>query len=195
MKGRAQRHTNRPPAGSSVTGVILALDVGRARIGVARGELGSALAFGRGWIERRGERADVAAVKALADEAGAELVVVGLPRTTRGPDSKQTALARAFATALERAGVHVALEDERFTTALAEQRLREAPAAGPRRSKGAVDEASAVLILESYLQRHLERDEGSAYPGDADGGGQTGTDATERGRSGSATGGSESGER
>lgn len=130
--------------------VVLALDVGRARIGVARGERGSALAFGRGWLERHGERADVDAVKALAAEEAADLVVVGLPRTTRGRDSGQTRLVRDFAAALERAGLHVALEDERFTTALAEQRLRQARASR-RRDKGAVDEASAVLILESYL--------------------------------------------
>jgi len=150
-------HTNCPQAGSSVTDVILGLDVGRARIGVARGERGSALVFGRGWLERRGVRQDVEAVKALASEEGASLLVVGLPLPTRGSESPQTALARDFAAALAREGLHVTLEDERFTTALAERRLRApgGPAArrGKGRAKGAVDEASAVLILESYLER------------------------------------------
>ncbi len=155
-------HTGRPRTGSSVGEVILALDVGRARIGVARGERGGPLAFGRGWLDRRGTRADVAAVRELAAREGASLVVVGLPRPTRGPESRQTALARAFAAALEAAGLPVALEDERFTTALAERRLRDSASTGARRPggrsggalpKGAIDEASAVLILESYLAR------------------------------------------
>jgi len=151
-----------------VSEVILGLDVGRARIGVARAERGSALVFGRGWLERRGERADVEAVKALAAREDAVLLVVGLPRTTRDSESGQTRLARDFAGALERAGLRVALEDERFTTALAERRLRQAPSARGRRSKGAVDEASAVLILESYLHRRTAEASGGS---EADGAG------------------------
>lgn len=145
--------------------VILGLDVGRARIGLARGERGSSLVFGRGWLERRGERADVEAVRALAAEEGATVVVVGLPRTTRAGDSRQTRLVRDFAAALERAGLTVALEDERFTTALATQRLRAAPAGAGRRERGAVDEASAILILESYLQRGRAAEADDAAPG------------------------------
>lgn len=153
MSPWAKSHTRHPRASGSVGDVILGLDVGRARIGLARAERGSALAFGRGWIDRRGTRSDVEAVKALATEEAATLVVVGLPRPTRGRDSSQTRLARDFAEALERAGVPVALEDERFTTALAERRLRTAAPAGGRRAKGTVDEASAVAILESFLER------------------------------------------
>ncbi|MEJ2290330.1 MAG: Holliday junction resolvase RuvX [Deinococcales bacterium] len=132
--------------------VVLGLDVGRARIGVARGERGSTLAFGRGAIERRGGTADIEAVRALAEAEGASTIVVGLPRPTRGQESGQTRLVRDFADRLREAGLEVVFEDERFTTALSERRLREADLPrGRRRSKGAVDEASAVLILESYL--------------------------------------------
>lgn len=121
---------------------------------MARAERGSALAFGRGAILRRGTRLDVAEVQRLAREEGASAVVVGLPRPTRGGDSAQTRLVRAFARALEEAGMAVELEDERFTTALSERKLRQAlPARRRREDKGAVDEASAVAILESYLQR------------------------------------------
>ncbi len=164
--------------------VVLGLDVGRARIGVARAESGTGLAFGRGAIGRRGTVADVEAVRALADAEGATLIVVGLPRPTRGQESSQTRLVRAFAAALSRAGMDVVFEDERFTTALSERQLREAalPRA-KRRAKGAVDEASAILILESYLARAdaapegdgpSERNDGSSDP-DADSG-----DARER---------------
>jgi putative holliday junction resolvase len=137
-----------------VGSVVLGLDVGRARIGVARAERGTGLAFGRGAIDRRGTVADIEAVRALADAEGADLVVVGLPRPTRGQDSSQTRLVRTFAEALSRAGMDVIFEDERFTTALSERQLREAALPrGKRRAKGAVDEASAILILESYLAR------------------------------------------
>lgn len=134
--------------------VVLGLDVGRARIGAARAERGTTLAFGRGAIERRGGAADVEAVRALAEAEGAVTVVVGLPRPTRGEDSPQTRLVRAFARALQNAGLDVVLEDERFTTALSERRLHDAALPrGKRRAKGAIDEASAIAILESYLTR------------------------------------------
>lgn len=138
--------------------VVLGLDVGRARIGIARADSDSTLAFGRGVVERRGTRLDVEAVRVVAEREGATLLVVGLPRTTRGEDSPQTRLVRAFAAALEGAGLSVVLEDERFTTVLSERRLRDAARpASRRRDKGAVDEASAVVILESYLARQAGR--------------------------------------
>lgn len=132
----------------------MALDVGEARIGVARGESGSQLVFGRGAI-RRGRHADtVAEVARLAREEGASRIVVGLPTRTDGSDSKQTQRVRSFAHALRDSGLEVVFEDERFTSKIARQRLvAGVPTAGKRREKGRVDEGSAILILESYLQR------------------------------------------
>lgn len=137
--------------------VLLALDVGEARIGVARGEIGSLLVFGRGALTR-GRHADtVAEIVRLAREEGASRVVVGLPRRTDGTDSKQTQRVRSFAQALEREGLDVVFEDERFTTRIATRRLLDGTSgAAKRREKGRVDEESAVLILESYLRRTQE---------------------------------------
>lgn len=134
--------------------VVLALDVGQARIGVARGEEGSSFAFGRGAIRRTRQAQDVEAVAAVAREEGAARVVVGLPRRTDGADSVQTQRVRAFARALVEAGLEVVFEDERFTTQLAGRQLAGGPLPrGKRQEKGRLDEASAVLILESYLAR------------------------------------------
>lgn len=134
--------------------VLLALDVGEARIGVARGETDSPLVFGRGAIRRRRPAEDVAEVARLAEAEGAARVVVGLPRRTDGRDSKQTQRVRAFARALREAGLDVAFEDERFTTRVAERQIALGPlSAAKRREKGRVDEASAVLILETHLAR------------------------------------------
>ena len=134
--------------------VVLALDVGDARIGVARGETGSTLAFGRGAVARTRQRDDVAEIARLARDEGAARVVVGLPTRTDGTDSKQTQRVRAFARALAEAGLRVELEDERFTTRIAQRVLATGPLPrGKRREKGRIDEASAVLILESWLAR------------------------------------------
>lgn len=135
--------------------VVLGLDVGEARIGLAVGTLGSRLAFGRGYLKRSSLANDVRAICAKAAEVGASRLVVGLPQRTDGKPSRQAARTRAFAEALRAAGLVVDFEDERFTSQLATRQLQ---ARGlpkrKRQEKGLVDEAAAVLILESYLIRH-----------------------------------------
>ncbi|MDE0098683.1 MAG: Holliday junction resolvase RuvX [Truepera sp.] len=135
-------------------GAILALDVGEARIGVARAERGSMLAFGRGAVERTHLRADIAAIREQAAREGAPLIVVGLPVRTDGRDSAQAKRVRNFADGLQKAGLQTELEDERFTTQLANRKLIEGGAPRhERRRKGRIDEVSATLILETYLRR------------------------------------------
>ncbi len=137
---------------ASMEGVkVIGLDVGDARIGVAVAEEGSSLAFGRGWIERQGLEADVAEVLERARSEGAGRAVVGLPRRTGGEEGAQAAKVRAFAAALEAAGLAVRFVDERFTTRVAAQRTAHLPRK-KRREKGRLDEAAAVAILETYLE-------------------------------------------
>ncbi len=139
-------------------GAVLALDVGDARIGLARADAGSSVAFGRGALTRSGVRSDVEAVAGVVADEGAAVVVVGLPRNMDGTDSRQTARVRAFAEALagrfEGSGVAVELEDERLSTRSAYRQIAgSALPRGKRQEKGRLDEAAAVLILESYLAR------------------------------------------
>ena len=137
-----------------MTEAVIALDVGEARIGVARGELGSSFAFGRGYIVRSNLTSDVAAVRARLVAESATRVVVGLPRRSDGGESAQTQAVRDFAAALQAAGLTVVFEDERYTTRLAGRGL---VASGMRKKKrqekGLLDEAAAVLILETYLRK------------------------------------------
>ena len=133
---------------------VIALDVGEARIGVARGEEGSSFAFGRGHIIATKQKDNVQAVKDILNAEKAELVVVGLPTRSDGTDSKQTQRVRAFAQALQNAGMNVVFEDERFTTRIASQGILSSGLPKKKRQeKGRLDEAAAILILESYLNK------------------------------------------
>src|SRR5579884_1952961 len=95
---------------------VLALDVGRKRIGIAVGE--GSFAFPHATLERTNVRDDVARIVAMARERGARTIVVGDPLTMRGEralasekiDAFVAHLARAFDGAIERI-------DERLTTA------------------------------------------------------------------------------
>ncbi len=140
---------------ASIGGVkVIGLDVGEARIGVAVAEEGKPPAFGRGWIVRSDPAGDVARVRELAEREGAGRVIVGLPLRTDGEEGAQAAKVRAFARALEAAGLEVRFVDERFTTRLAARRLAHLPRK-KRQEKGRRDEASAVAILETYIEGGL----------------------------------------
>ena len=131
--------------------VVIALDVGTRRIGVAVGE--GTFAFPHSTIHRTNVRDDVAGIVAIARERGARTIVVGDPLTmsgergpaTEGIDAFVTHLARAFDGAIERI-------DERLTTAAAQKALISADVSRSKRKK-VVDQLAAVGILETWLAR------------------------------------------
>ena len=141
---------------------MLALDVGEARIGLARGEVGRPFAFGRGALARSGQRETIGALRQRMNDEGAELLVVGLPLRAQGGDSRQTERVRSFAAALKGAGMSVALVDERYSTALASRELSSNPLRRSRReAKGRLDEGAAIVICETFLARQAAALEGA----------------------------------
>lgn len=121
---------------------VLALDHGAARCGCAISDPSGTLATPLSAIERPDTRRGLAAVARLAEERGAERIVVGLPLTLAGDEGDQAAHARAFAQALQRrVSVPVDLHDERLTTRQAERTGGSADA----------DSRAAAHLLESYL--------------------------------------------
>lgn len=135
---------------------MLAVDYGERRVGLALSDPTGTLATPLPTLtRRRGKRAPVTALARLAEEHAVEEVVVGLPLTAEGEDDDWTREVRAFGRKLgQRIGRPVRFLDERFTSALAERAVR---ASGlPKRErerKERVDAASAVLILQAYLDR------------------------------------------
>jgi putative holliday junction resolvase len=131
-------------------GVRLGIDVGSARIGVARCDPGGALASPLTTVTRG--RGDLARLAELAEENGATEVVVGLPTTLSGQDGKAAADARGFARKLAArvAPVPVRLIDERFTTVTAHDALR-AAGRDSRARRGIVDQAAAAVLLQAAL--------------------------------------------
>ncbi len=135
-------------------GRVVALDPGSVRIGVAVCDSERRVAVPRPPIEAG--PGEVARCRELVVEESACVVVVGHPVHLDGTDGaaarRSASLASALRAALEADGVDVELHDERLTTVTATARLR---AAGhdARSSKGHVDGAAAVVLLESWLAR------------------------------------------
>jgi putative Holliday junction resolvase len=129
----------------------LALDLGRARVGVAIDDDLGSMAHARGVLDARDRPALLARLRALVADEGVGRIVVGLPVDLRGHEGDAARSARAMAQVIADAtGVTVELWDERMTTMVAARSLA---ASGVRRkkAKARIDEAAAVAILESWL--------------------------------------------
>lgn len=141
-------------------GVRVAVDVGKARVGVARCDAQAILAVPVATLHRDRFGADLDEVADLVEDLGAMEVIVGLPLHLSGEDSSSTSDARGWARQL--AGrvrpVPVRLTDERMSTVSAHRALH----ASGRREKdfrSVVDQAAAVVILEQALE--IERSTGA----------------------------------
>ena len=140
------------------TGTRLAVDVGSTRIGVARCDPDGLRASPLAAI-RRG-RGDLDRLASLAAGEGAIEIIIGLPTGLSGREGAAAAQARSFAGALadRLAPLPVRLVDERFTTVIAHDALRQG-GRGSRARRPVVDKAAAALILQGALD--TERTTGS----------------------------------
>lgn len=130
-------------------GVRVGIDVGRARVGVARSDRDGLLATPVATLAR-GDATLVELDAVLAELEPIE-IVVGLPISLSGADTASTADARDFASAIaQRTSAEVRLVDERLSTVTAQRQLRQAG----RRAKGSrpvIDQVAAVIILQNAL--------------------------------------------
>lgn len=130
---------------------ILALDLGKKRIGLAISDPLGISAQGLPNLDRINKRTDLAALEQLAREREIELFLLGNPINMRGVEGRQSAWVREFAAALEEwTHLPVRLWDERLTSVEAGRVLRSS-GIGIEKRAAAVDRLSAVILLQSYL--------------------------------------------
>ena len=138
--------------------IILGVDLGKARTGLAVCDKGELLASPLCVLQEHNRERLVEAIAAKAKEAGAQLLAVGLPRNMDGTAGESAQNAREVGALLEEAaGLPVAFVDERGTTITAHGYLNETNTRGKRR-KAVVDAVAATVILQNYLDyRRLRR--------------------------------------
>ncbi|MGI6878228.1 Holliday junction resolvase RuvX [Microbacterium sp. gxy059] len=131
-------------------GVRLGVDVGRARIGVARCDPDGMLAVPVETVPR--DDGSLGRIGALIDEHEPVEIVVGLPLNMRGEDTPSTTDAREFADAIRAARPDraVRLVDERLSTVSAHQALRQS-GRSQKASRGVVDQVAAVVFLQHAI--------------------------------------------
>ena len=131
--------------------IILGLDVGDVRIGVAiSDEIGFA-AHPLCTITRKNRKTDLAVICDLINTHQVDAVVIGLPLMLSGEIGIQAEKVQKFASRLKQeARIPIHLWDERLTTVEAEDILRDA--GKPRKKqRQVIDQVAAVLILDEYL--------------------------------------------
>jgi len=130
---------------------ILALDLGKRRIGLAISDELGITAQGLPTLQRKNNRTDLAALSRIVREKGVQRILLGNPLHMSGDAGVQSELAREFGDILGRhTGKDVKLWDERLTTVEASRVLRSSGIGIEKRAR-AVDQLSAVILLQSYL--------------------------------------------
>lgn len=133
-------------------GRILAIDYGRKRVGLAVTDSLKIIANGLTTVKS----CDV--LKFLSDylsRESVELIVVGLPKTMNNEESDSMQYIKPFVEKLKKQYPNVPVEmyDERFTSVLAHKAMLEGGLKKKeRQNKALVDEISATIILQSYME-------------------------------------------
>lgn len=132
-------------------GKLLGIDYGEKRIGIAISDEQQNYIFPGETIEN--SSSTFKEIKDIVEKENIEQIIVGFPVNMRGQESAQSEKTKKFAQAIQdRTKISVKLEDERLTSQLAKRLLKTVP--GKKKQKGNIDRQSAVLILESYMEKN-----------------------------------------
>jgi putative holliday junction resolvase len=160
-----------PPSTGSATpkvsaaGKILAVDYGRARIGLAIAESLQGIAQPLGTLQRINRNEDMRRLRELVRDNAVKLILVGLPLRLDGARGEMAEETQRFAERLRKQiGVTVEMADERLTSWEAERLLEEEFGRKSKQIDGAskkkdvakftVDSVAAAIVLREYLERH-----------------------------------------
>lgn len=135
--------------------LILALDVGDVRVGVAILDTAVAVPLAIGTFSRaRGEAERL--IIDLCSERSIAHILVGLPLSEDNRENPQCEKVRNFSRRLEkRINVQLEFIDEYLSSEEAMQRLREQGVRKPE--VGQIDAQAAVILLERYLLQSSQR--------------------------------------
>lgn len=137
--------------------LIMSVDLGKARTGIALSDCGESFAFPKTVITEYNTEKLIDKICACAKEYSAELIVVGLPKNMDGSEGSRAEECKAIAEKIgEISQTETVMWDERCTTVSAHTALNFTDTRGKKR-KNVIDAVAAVIILEDYLQYRKNR--------------------------------------
>ena len=132
---------------------ILAIDYGTKRVGLAVTDPLKIIASA---LETIHSKDVMVFLKAYLESEEVEAFVVGMPVNLDGEDTNNTPHVKGFVKNLQKTfpEIPVHLHDERFTSKIALQAMISSGySKKDRREKGNIDKISAVIILQSYMEK------------------------------------------
>ncbi len=131
--------------------IILSVDYGDARTGLALCDSAETLAFPLEVIAERVPERLISRIAAVALEKQAQIIVLGYPKNMDGSEGFKAQSVSSFAVLLkEKTALPVELWDERLTTVAAHRILSDNNVRGKKR-KNTVDAVAAVIILQGFI--------------------------------------------
>lgn len=132
--------------------IIMAIDLGKARTGLAVCDKNEILASPIGTIQEKDDEKLIMKIIENLTSYKAEMAVIGLPKNMDGSLGESAERAQKFAEILrEKINIPINLWDERRTTIAAHNYLNQTNTRGKKR-KNIIDTLSASIILENYLE-------------------------------------------
>lgn len=132
--------------------IIMSVDLGKARTGIAVSDPSGQFAFPKDVITEYNTDRLIEKVCEKAKEYAAEHIVVGYPKNMDGSLGERAQECAAIAEQIKiTSGLETVLWDERCTTVTAHNYLSMNNVRGKKR-KETVDAVAAVIILEDYLR-------------------------------------------
>ena len=135
-------------------GRFLAIDYGQKRVGLAVTDADKIIATA---LETVAENEVLEYLKEYTERESVERFVLGMPKRLDNSPSSNAAAVEKFQKKLETLfpDIPISLEDERFTSSLAlDAMISGGMSKKNRRNKANVDKISAVLILQTYMERN-----------------------------------------
>ncbi len=133
---------------------MLSVDYGDVRTGIAMSDARGILASPFCVIEESYQPKLVDRIVQIVEENKIEKIVIGLPRNMDGSYGYRCDECRSLGDAIiEKIDVDIFYEDERLTTVMAHNVLSDNNVRGKKR-KQTVDAVSAVMILQSFLDKN-----------------------------------------
>jgi putative Holliday junction resolvase len=149
-------------------GVILAIDYGKKRLGLALSDEFGVTSRPYATWTRINRRRDLARLRELVRQQEIRRIVIGLPLHLNGMPSEMSEEAKSFAARVEKAlGLPVEMMDERLSSWEAHETLarmsfrkgarRDSSGRADTKKKAPLDDIAAAIILRDYLDRARAR--------------------------------------
>ena len=134
---------------------IIGLDVGEKRIGVAKVDTSTKIALPVTTLEVDGSEWNE--ISKIIRINSTNFIVLGMPRSNEGNQTKQSLYVRQFARNLVEKipGIRIKFQDESLTSVMAEERLK---ARKKKYEKGEIDAEAASIILQDFIESFKSSD-------------------------------------